>query len=64
MQRKKGRNKHHLTPKSRNGKSTVNNLLLIDIDRHNEWHKIFGVETLEEVIKLLIRLKRAKENQA
>jgi len=59
-----GRNNHHLTPKSRNGKATPDNLLLINIDKHKEWHRIFGLMTLDEVIELLIRLRRIKKSQA
>ena len=58
------RNRHHLIPKSRNGKATPDNLLLMDIDKHKEWHRIFGLMTLDEVIELLIRLRRIKKSQA
>ena len=53
----KGQNRHHLTPKSRGGKSTEANLIWIRIDRHRFWHAIFGNMTLDEVINLLIRLR-------
>lgn len=55
------KNKHHLTPKSRGGKNTQENLLLVDIEKHIYWHKIFKNLTLEEVIELLIRLQRLKK---
>ena len=55
-----GRNHHHLTPRSRGGKSTSKNLLLIDIEKHQCWHKIFGLKTIEEVIAELQRLARMK----
>ena len=57
---KKRHNRHHLTPKSRGGDMSPQNLLTIDIDRHIFWHKMFGNKTLEEVIDLLIRLKKMK----
>lgn len=57
------RNRHHLRPKSRGGLSIESNLLLMDISRHNAWHKLFGNLTLGEVIELLQRVKRAKERQ-
>lgn len=60
---KHGRNKHHLTPRSRGGMDTDWNLLLIKIERHNEWHKIFGNLTLDEIIALLERLRRFKNRQ-
>jgi hypothetical protein len=61
--RKSGRNKHHLTPVCRGGPTEDWNLLLIRLERHGEWHKIFGVQTLEETINLLVRLKRMKDRQ-
>ena len=57
------RNRHHLTPKSRGGEKTDSNLLLIDMERHNAWHKLWGNRTLDEVIELLIRVKHAKESK-
>jgi hypothetical protein len=59
----KGRNYHHLRPKSKGGSSTTSNLLLIDIERHRAWHEIFGLKTLPEVINLLIRIERLKGGQ-
>lgn len=56
----KGQNRHHLRPKSRGGKRTKENILNIKIDRHHYWHKVFGNMTLDEVIELLQRIKRAK----
>lgn len=55
-------NKHHLKPKSRGGQSLDSNLLDIDIERHNAWHQLWRNLTLEEVISLLIRLKRMKQS--
>ena len=60
---KLGRNKHHLTPRSRGGSDQDWNLLLIKIERHNELHRIFGNMTLEEIIQLLTRLARMKQRQ-
>jgi len=59
----KGRNKHHLKAKSLGGSKATYNLLLIDIERHRIWHKLFGLLNLDEVIALLQRVKRAKEAQ-
>lgn len=58
-----GRNYHHLTPVSRNGSDQRQNLLLIDIERHEGWHKVFGNRTAEEVLELLERVVRAKKHQ-
>src|SRR5574343_856782 len=39
----KGRNRHHFfRAKSRGGGSDKRNLLLIDIERHRNWHAVFG----------------------
>lgn len=59
-----GRNRHHLIPKSRGGRNLLHNLLLIHVERHNAWHKMFGTLTLDEAITLLKRLRRAKRRLA
>jgi hypothetical protein len=56
----RGRNYHHLTAKSRGGRYNDSNLLLIARDKHDIWHRLFGLLSLEEVINLLIRLSRMK----
>lgn len=63
FRRKPGRNKHHLIPVCRGGKTEDWNLLLIKIERHKLLHQIFGVMTLDETIALLCRLRRMKERQ-
>lgn len=59
-----GRNWHHLTPQFRKGVSYhgggSRNLMLIRISRHEVWHKIFGLMTLEEVIEFLERCRELK----
>ena len=54
------RNKHHLKPRSVGGTSEKYNLLLIEEERHKMWHKLFGNLTLNEVIELLMRMRKAK----
>jgi len=61
--RLQGRNKHHLTAKVNKGKSIPSNLLLIDIEKHICWHKIFGLRNLRQVIELLERIERLKAKQ-
>jgi len=62
----KGQDYHHLIPKCRVKKLTkrqkkdIRNLLHIKITKHIAWHQIFGSMTLDEVIELLQRIKRAK----
>jgi hypothetical protein len=61
--RRPGRNLHHLLPRARGGKDNDKNLLLIDIEKHEAWHRIFGLRSLGEVIALLQRLDRMKRHQ-
>jgi len=62
----KGQDYHHLIPKcrikrlTRRQRKNISNLLHIKITKHTAWHQIFGVLTLDEVIELLQRIKRAK----
>lgn len=55
----KGRNNHHLTPRSRKDQpyygDTPHNLLLIKIKRHDALHEECEVRTWEEIIFLLAR---------
>ena len=53
-------NRHHLTPRSRGGKSTESNLLEMDYSRHCAWHLLFKNLTLDEIIALLLRVKQMK----
>jgi hypothetical protein len=59
----KGRNRHHLKQKHRGGRSSKNNLLLIHIEKHEAYHRLFHDLNLDEVIALLKRLRRAKRKQ-
>jgi hypothetical protein len=62
----KGRNLHHLVPKSRLAQGLPpmpRNMLLIDIERHNAWHALFRTLTLDEVIALLKRVRRLKRRK-
>ena len=61
--RYRGRNRHHLTARSRGGTNDPSNLLLLTIERHVLLHKLFGNRTLDEIISVLTRLKRWKEMQ-
>lgn len=59
----KKKNRHHLKPKSRGGQKVDSNMLLIDMEKHNAWHVLWGNRTLEEVIAVLQRLKHYKDQQ-
>lgn len=58
-----GHDRHHLVPRSRLKQGVPplpDNLLWIEIERHRGWHMLWGNRTLDEVLELLQRLKRAK----
>lgn len=57
---RKGQNVHHLTPVSRQGGDEESNLIYLRIERHNMLHEVFGNRTLEEIIEVLIRIKKMK----
>ncbi len=61
--KRRWRNRHHMVPRSRGGTSHQRNMLLFDGDNHMWWHKVFGNRTLDEVIALLHRVRRAKQHQ-
>lgn len=63
QRRRQNRNLHHLIPRSRGGGNHRSNILLIDVNVHRELHRVFGNRTLEETIRLLQRVKRAKDAQ-
>lgn len=48
--------RHHLTPRSRKGGSSNNNVLNLRWWKHEAWHRAFRNLTLEEVISLLMSL--------
>ena len=53
---------HHLKNRCVGGSSADWNLLEINKEKHAMWHKLFGNIDLREVIVLLQRLERMKEN--
>lgn len=56
-------NKHHILPKSRKGKATPQNLITLDIRRHEAWHLLFGLMTFREVAELLLRTCEIKHQR-
>lgn len=55
MERARKTNKHHIYPKGRKGKSPLNNIIRLDINRHRAWHFLFGNKTFLEVAEMLVR---------
>ena len=66
LHRKGRRNRHHNLAKSRNGKASLQNLILLDENRHAAFHLLFGNRTFKEAASVLIRadkmMKRRGEN--
>ena len=58
--RRSGKNKHHLLNACRRGTSTSENLLWLDITKHNNLHKIFKNDDPEYVIMVLDRMMDMK----
>ena len=57
-------NEHHLLrAKSLGGSSDPENLVTLDVSRHDAYHFLFGNLTLDEVIEMLIRLKRYQKSR-
>jgi hypothetical protein len=62
IKRYRNRNFHHLFPRERGGDDSKENLLLLKIERHECWHKLFQNRTLNEVIHLLHRIQRMRSD--
>ena len=61
--RAKRYNRHHIYNKCRGGKATTDNLLWMDIARHNAWHFLFKNMSFTEVAELLLRVVKIKKYQ-
>lgn len=57
------RNRHHIKARSKGGKYTPQNLILLDEMRHRAYHLLFGLKTFREAAALLIRTAEMKERQ-
>lgn len=55
--------RHHDLNKSRGGKTVPENIIRMDKAHHEAWHFLFGDLTFEEVIYLLMRVKRRNLNR-
>lgn len=56
-------NKHHLLNRVNGGCDKSWNIAILNIEKHQYWHRVFGNKSLEEVIELLLRFKRIKDLQ-
>lgn len=61
--RRFNQNRHHNVAKSRGGSWKRKNIIWLDVDFHNELHRLFGNKSLKEIIAVLERLDKAKEKQ-
>src|SRR4029079_7284584 len=55
-----GRCKHHMTPKGQGGDRSDENLLLLSLDHHAAYHRLFGNLSWEQAIELMVRVHRQK----
>jgi len=58
------RNRHHIKARSKGGKYTPANLIMLDERRHSAFHLLFGLKTFREAAAILIRAAEMKEAQA
>jgi hypothetical protein len=59
----KGRAYHHDLAYAFGGPEEEWNLILLRIERHDLWHKIFKLRSVKEIIAVLERLQRMKDHQ-
>jgi hypothetical protein len=55
-------NRHHITNKCRGGNASDENILRMDINRHNAWHFLFKNMDFLDVIRLLARCLKMKRH--
>ncbi len=60
--RSKKFNKHHMKNRCRGGQTIESNLLLMDTERHDAFHFLFGNLDFNEIIELLKRVKAKKDS--
>jgi len=48
------KNRHHIIPSSRGGKGHKQNIVIVDIEQHKDYHKLFRNLTPDEIIKYLV----------
>lgn len=49
-----GKNRHHIIPSSRGGGNNQNNIIYIDVIKHDIYHQLFRNKTPDEIINYLI----------
>ena len=58
--RQQNQNRHHLLNKCRGGDFSPQNIIMLKVDKHNEWHRIFRNSDPEDIIRVLLRMCRMK----
>lgn len=66
----KKKSRHHIYPKSRHGDlkhyyshQELETTIKIYHEKHIQWHTLFGNMTIDEVIELLVRVKRLSKRK-
>ena len=60
--KRRSKNRHHIINKCRGGSKHESNLLVLDVEKHNAWHRIFKNMSFLDVIYLLLRTLKAKKH--
>ena len=63
MSRTQRRNRHHLINRCHGGPTEEWNLLLLKIEKHNMLHYIFKNRNLDQIIRVLQRVRRMKQRK-
>jgi hypothetical protein len=55
--------RHHILPQSRGGGGTPDNIWMLPRYKHDAWHSLFGLRTIDEAIGFLKELKQRKKGE-
>jgi len=56
--------RHHILPRSRNGNDKPDNIWMLPREKHDSWHNLFGLRTIDEAISYLRELKERRKNRS
>ena len=46
--------KHHIIPRSRGGKDSLENIAIVNAKKHNAYHELFYNKTPDEIVEFLV----------